>query len=53
LAAVEHDPAAERLDAVLQAGQARAAGEVGAADSIVLDRDAQDADSNVDSDCDD
>ena len=40
--AVEDDPAAERLDAVLQADQAGAPGEVGAAGAVVADRDAQD-----------
>jgi hypothetical protein len=40
--AVERDAAAERLHPVLQPDQARAAGEVGAADAVVTNRDAQD-----------
>jgi hypothetical protein len=38
---VKDDPGAECLHAVLQAGQATAAGQAGAADSVVADRDAQ------------
>jgi hypothetical protein len=38
---VQDDPAAERLHAVLQAGQASAPGQVGAAAGAVADRDAQ------------
>lgn len=38
--AVQRNPAAERLDAVLDADQAGTAGEVGTADAVVLDRDA-------------
>jgi hypothetical protein len=39
---VHEDLTAERLDAVLEADQAGAPGEVGAADAVVADRDAQD-----------
>jgi hypothetical protein len=37
---VKDDPAAECLHAVLQAGQATAAGQAGTADAVVADRDA-------------
>jgi len=40
--AVEEDPAAEGLHAVLEAGQAGAFDEVGAAGAVVADREAQD-----------
>ena len=41
LGTVEEDPAAERLHAVLEAGQAGAQGEAGTAGAVVADRDAQ------------
>ena len=40
--AVEEESAADRLNAVLQADQAGAASEVGAASAVIADRQAQD-----------
>ena len=48
--APEEDLAAERLDAVLQAGQAGAAGDVGAAAAVVTYRYTQDAGDGLDAD---
>jgi hypothetical protein len=47
---VEGDPAAERLDAVLEADQAAAAGEIGAPAAVIANRDAQDAGDGLDFD---
>jgi hypothetical protein len=50
--AVEEDPAADRLHAILEADQAGAAGEVGTASAVVADRDAQDLAGDLDLDAD-
>ena len=48
--AVEEDPAAERLGAVLEADQAGAAGEVGAPAAVVANRYSQGAGAGLDAD---
>jgi hypothetical protein len=48
--AVEEDPAAERLGAVLEADQAGAAGEVGVPAAVVANRDAQGTSDGLDLD---
>src|ERR1700758_5132949 len=50
--AVEGDPAADGVHAVLKAGQAGAPGEVGAADAVVVDGDVKDLSRYLDVDAD-